>query len=329
MLDSRRRFLKYAAGTALAAGVASVGSIAFFSLVGRISDRAENVDDLSEVSEPGDYELSVIFDGLARSYLLHLPPTFGGETPLPLVIALHGGGGNARSIITTTGMNSKADEEGFIAVYPNGTGRLKDRFLTWNAGNCCGYAIEENIDDVGFLKTLMHELSRELNVNQKRIYATGMSNGAMMSYGLACGFSEKLAAIAPVAGPFNYEQCRPSHPVSVIIFHGTADEHVPYNGGVGAKARMPRVDKPVSYAVSFWAKHNGCSEVPQIEEAGNIRRETYTGGARGTEVVLYTIVGGGHAWPGGSPAWPFGDEPTREISATDTIWEFFASHPKL
>jgi len=270
----------------------------------------------------------MVSDGRIRTYLLHLPPAYVSQTSLPLVIVLHGGGGNAGGIVTTTGMSLKADEESFIAVYPNGTGRLADHLLTWNACNCCGYAMDEDIDDVGFIKSLVTELQTKLSIDLKRVYVTGISNGAMMAYRLACELPEMVAAIAPVAGALNCEDCQPSEPMSAIIFHGTADEHVPYDGGVGSKSLEARVDKPVSYAVSFWVEQNGCSPVPHVGEFGSIRRETYSGGAKGAEVTLYTIKGGGHAWPGGKAAWRGGDAPTQEISATDLMWEFFARHPK-
>jgi polyhydroxybutyrate depolymerase len=225
-------------------------------------------------------------------------------------------------------MSEKSDEEGFLVVYPNGTGRLDEFLLTWNAGTCCGYALEHNIDDVGFIRTLLERLEQQVRIDPSRIYVTGISNGGMMTYRLACDLADTVAAIAPVAAALNEEDCSPSRPVSVIIFHGTADEHVPYNGGIGSKARDERVDKPVRYAVSFWVNRNRCSPNPVVEEFGSIRKETYGGGIDGTEVVLYTILGGGHAWPGGEKGYRWGDEPTKEISATDLMWEFFASHPK-
>jgi len=141
--------------------------------------------------------------------------------------------------------------------------------------------------------------------------------------------SDKIAAAAPVAGALNLENCQPAHPVSMIIFHGTADEHVLYDGGEPLRKADThrRVDKSVSYAVMFWVKHNGCSETAQREEKGNIRTEIYRGGKEGTEVALYTVKGGGHAWPGGE-SYLLGAEPTKEISATDLMWDFFVRHPK-
>lgn len=273
---------------------------------------------------------SILINGRIRTYFVHIAPTYDGRRTLPLVIVLHGGGGNAEQVAKTTKFNSKADREGFIVVYPNGTGKLKNRMLTWNAGNCCGYALEHNIDDVGFIKGLIERLQKRYRVDSNRIYVTGISNGAMMTYRLACELSDKIAAIAPVAGAMNLEDPNPAYPVSVVIFHGTADEGVLYEGGEPKKnwEGRKRVDNPVSYAVNFWLRHNNCSVVPQRETKGNIIHETYAGGINDAAVEVYTIKGGTHSWPGGLKAWEGADEPTREISATDTMWDFFIKHPK-
>jgi polyhydroxybutyrate depolymerase len=246
------------------------------------------------------------------------------------VIVLHGGGGNAETVMRTTGMSGKGDKSGFVVVFPNGTGRLKNHLLTWNAGNCCGYALDHHIDDVAFIRTLIEHLQNELLIDKRKIYVAGMSNGAKMTYKLACELSDKIAAIAPVAGSLDVTNCQPDNPVSVMIFHGTADEHVLYEGGKPKKSidKHERIDNSVSYAVSFWIKHNHCLVTPQKEEKGNIIKEVYTGGKDGTEVVLYTITGGGHAWPGGQRGSLWGDTPTQEISATELMLEFFLRHPK-
>ena len=242
--------------------------------------------------KPGDYELAVTVGQRECTYLLHLPPTNDGKRSLPLVIKvlLHGGGGNAEGAARMTGFSEKADKEGFVVAYPNGSGRLKTRLLTWNSGNCCGYAMDQDIDDVGFIRVLIDELMKTRAIDPKRAYVTGMSNGGMMTYRLGCDLSDKIAAIAPVAGALNVENCEPANPVSVIIFHGTADEHVLYNGGEPIRKvdRHSRVDKAVSHAVSFWVKHDGCSQTPQRSEKGNIRTEIYGGGKDGAEVVLAT-----------------------------------------
>lgn len=280
---------------------------------------------------PGDHGGSLIFEGRERSYIIHLPPAIGSARAFPLVIVLHGGGGSADGTMKQTGMSAKADQENFIVVYPNGTGRNEDRLLTWNSGNCCGYALDNRVDDVGFMRVLIPQIEGDYpeRIDVKKIYATGISNGGMMAYRLACELSDQIAAIAPVSGALNNE-CKPASSVSVIAFHGTADENVPYNGGAGTKSidPHPRTDQSVAYAMNFWSGRDGCSPKPQRIENGNVARVEYSGCLGNTSVVLYTLVGGGHAWPGGQRMAFFLDPPFKEISATDLMWEFFVAHPK-
>jgi polyhydroxybutyrate depolymerase len=284
--------------------------------------------------KPGYHDGSLTHAGMTRTYRLYIPTLYVVQKPeaVPLVIVLHGGGGNAENAALVTGFSQKANKEGFIVVYPNGTSWIgRNIFLTWNSGNCCGYALENNIDDVGFIKALIEKLKQELPVDPKRIYVTGISNGAMMSYRLACELSDIIAAIGPVAGALNVKDCRPAHPVSVVIFHGMNDVHVRYNGGKSLKMaeNRERTDTPVSYAVSFWTKNNRCSATPETEEKGRLIKKLYTGGLSGTEVLFYTIKGGGHAWPGGKKTgYIDADEPIYGVPATDLLWEFFKNHPK-
>ena len=267
--------------------------------------------------------------GRTRTYFVHTPPGYAGDDKLPLVMVLHGGGGNAENADKMSGMSDKADAANFLVAYPDGTGGVGEHFHTWNSGNCCAYALKNNVDDVAFLRALLDKLEYEYAVDPKRVFVTGMSNGGMMAYRVGCTMSDKVAAIAPVAGSLNID-CNPSQPVSVIAFHGTADENVPYDGGVGKKQLdAPRDDKPVSYAIGFWVKRDGCNARPEKSEKGTLRTDVYSGCADGTAVVLNTIVGQGHAWPG-SPHVLRGiaDKPDPTVPATDLMWDFFQSHPK-
>jgi len=277
---------------------------------------------------PSEIVGSLTHAGRARVYTVHFPPALVLKRRYPLIIVLHGGGGNRHNAAQMSGMNALADQGNFIVVYPDGTGRLEDKLLTWNAGNCCGYALDNNIDDVGFIRALIEKLERDHPINPKQIYVTGMSNGGMMAYRLACELADKIAAIAPVAGALNVE-CKPTAPISVIAFHGTADQHVLFEGGtpIVQADPHPREDKSVAYAMNFWAQHNRCAPTPQRDERGNIIHDTYTNCADGTAVELYAIKGEGHTWPGGK-SWLGGDPPTQEISATKVMWEFFKQHPK-
>lgn len=283
----------------------------------------------SAQSGAADRTISIAHDGRARSSILHVPPSYVEGSPMPLVLLLHGGGGNGAQAQASYRMDPVADREGFLVAYPNGTGRLGN-LLTWNAANCCSYAFENDVDDVGFLAALIDEIERTYSVDPRRIYATGMSNGGMMTYRLGCRMADRLAAIAPVAGALNETTCTPADPLPALVFHGTDDQHVPYNGGVGPETLYPRVDKSVQSAVDFWVARNLCETTPVTDtsQSGNVITTTYGGGIRDTEVVLVTIVDGGHAWPGGAGS-ATGDVPTQEISASELIWAFFARHPKV
>ncbi|HTZ40682.1 MAG TPA: PHB depolymerase family esterase [Syntrophales bacterium] len=279
---------------------------------------------------PGkDTALSLRHGGRTRTYLVHLPVSYSKDKAWPVVLIFHGGGGSGEQMAKMTGFSEKADREGFIAVYPNGTGLWQNRFLTWNAGNCCAWAYENRIDDVGFIRALIGKLKSDYAVDDRRIYATGISNGGMMSYRLACELSDLIAAIGPVAGAQNLD-CKPLRPVSVIVLHGTADLYVRYGGGTPLRmvdVRNPRVDRPVSQAVAFWVKQDGCAEKPAREKKGSVLVDRYSGCSAGTAVTLYTLQDEGHTWPGGTK-WAFwADEPSREVSATDVIWEFFKNLP--
>lgn len=269
--------------------------------------------------------------GVERYFWLHLPRKLHHGGKLPLVIVLHGGGGNGEEVARMTNFSDLADREGLIVVYPEGSGRLRHRFLTWNSGSCCGWALDHKVDDVSFLRHLISNLKQRLPVDDRRVYLTGFSNGGMMTYRAACELSSQIAAIAPVAGALDVKSCEPTSPVSVVIFHGTNDEHVLYGGGAPVKLvdrRHPRIDRSVAYAFRFWAARDGCGRTLTTSSGGSILEEVREGCTDGTAVVLYAIRGQGHAWPGGTRGAPWADPPSREIDATETIWSFFAQHPK-
>ncbi|MDG6218831.1 MAG: PHB depolymerase family esterase [Candidatus Thermoplasmatota archaeon] len=284
--------------------------------------------------EPFEYE------GMNRSYVLHLPESYDSSLSYPLVMVFHGGGGNARNIERVTGFSQKADEEEFIVVYPDGTGRFNNRLFTWNAGFCCGYAFENDIDDVGYIKALITSLLENYSIDSTMIYATGISNGGILTYLVASELSDIFAAVAPVAAQIGgqasideepWQIPEPEHPVSVIVFNGMNDSRVPYEGG------RPLANDTHVYSwfstndsISFWIEQNQCNPIPKrnISESGNIIIDTYHDGLQNTEVVLVTIVNGTHSWPGGEKGRNRGDEPTSEINATDLIWEFFKNHKK-
>lgn len=275
-----------------------------------------------------DEERALLVEGRRRVYVLHVPPEGSGRAPWPLVLVLHGHSGTPEQLVAVSGMSALADREGFLVAYPEGTRWGGGGPRSWNAGSCCGYAVGKQVDDVAFIRALLDDVGRTRPVDAARIYATGISNGGMMAYRLACDLADRLAAIAPVAGALGYEACAPSEPVSVLIFHGTADASVPYAGGRGQHQKTTVEARSVPATVDFWVARNGCQATPQRIVDGEVVREAYGGGRAGSSVILYAIQGGGHAWPGGRKGWRLGVEPTQAISATELMWNFFEEHPK-
>ncbi len=280
---------------------------------------------------PGDHTRTLAIDGRERSYLVHLPPgsPAAGTDRWPVIIAFHGSGTNARLMQHLSGLSDKADEAGFVVVYPNGTGHIGSA-RTFNAGNCCGHALKAGVDDVKFTTAILEDLAAVLALDSKRIYATGMSNGAMMAYRIAAEMSERIAAIAPVAGPLALETIGPTCAVPVCHFHGTHDAHAPLAGGVGPLSMSKTNFYSVQYGIDCWVAANGCDPIPRTEhlsaahtDGTRIVRTSYTRGKKGSEVVLYTIHGGGHTWPGREPIFPNLGAWTKNLIANDVIWEFF------
>lgn len=285
---------------------------------------------------PGDYRASIPFDGRTRTYTIHIPPAARCQTLIPLVLFFHGGGGNGAQAASSYQLNPIADREGFFAVYPDGTSASPLLPLyTWNSGHCCGYAYDNKVDDVGFVRALIAALRTSYPVDPDRIYATGMSNGGMLTHRLAAELSNLFAAVAPVAGSIggtfdgvSYVIPQPQRPVPIMMIHGKLDENVPYLGGVGTESQITnRADLSVAEAVAFWTRNNRCPPAPTTTRTGNIAVDTYA--ACAADVALYSIDNQGHAWPGGrGPATLTGDTPSYEMSASETTWAFFAAHPR-
>ena len=291
--------------------------------------RSKAVEPVLPVSGPqekfaaGDHALTLVYNGVERSYVLHIPPGLDPAQSVPLVLAFHGVGLDANEMIRISGFNVQSDTSGFIVVYPEGTGDIK----SWNGGHCCGVAARDNVDDVGFVRALIRELSTSIPIDPEQIYATGFSNGAIFTYRLACELSDLIASIGPVsAAPIqeDMDTCAPKRTVPVMHFHGTADDSNPYNGGesLGGFKYIS-----VSMAIQFWVDFNGCPTQPQTTKSGSIRHDVYTPCDSGSVVELFTIEGGKHAWPGGKAVNQKMGEPNMDISATALLWEFFQAHP--
>jgi polyhydroxybutyrate depolymerase len=253
-------------------------------------------------------------DGLTREYTIHIPPGYNSDTPVPLMFSLHGYTSNNDFNLLYTGFNSIADTANFIVVYPLGTTYLGATH--WNVG---GFTAGSPIDDVGFLETLIDEISSNYSINPDRVYSTGMSNGGYMSFLLACQISSKIAAIASVTGSMTlstYDECNPDHPTPVLQIHGTTDGTVPYEGGAGWSESIPDV-------LDYWINHNNCdteaivTPFEDIDSSDGSTAEHYLWNSGDNNVTTehIKVTGGGHDWPG---AWG-----NMDISASIEVWKFF------
>jgi polyhydroxybutyrate depolymerase len=227
------------------------------------------------------------------------------------------------------GLSQKADREGFLVAYPNGSGRLP-AVLTWNAGRCCGYAADQRVDDVAFVRAILQDVARATPLDDTRVFATGISNGGQMAYRLAAEMPDRIAGIAPVAASFELTSVRPSRPVPVVHFHGTNDEHLPLEGGTGRRSIAGVAFTSVSASIGVWTRANGCAETPittalpdLARDGTSVERRAYLNCRDEAHVVLYLIRGGGHTWPGHPVAERLLGVTTRDIDATDIMWEFF------
>jgi polyhydroxybutyrate depolymerase len=265
---------------------------------------------------------TITVDGLVRNYTLRLPSAYDGITPLPLVIAMHGGFGSGTQLENQSQLTVNAEQEDFIVVYPDGTGGIR----TWNAGGCCGSAMNNNIDDVGFIDALLDTLIASHAIDTTRIYATGMSNGGFMSFRLACELSERIAAIAPVAATMTIDACQPTRSVPIISIHSYMDTSVPYLGGVGDGV-SGHYNSPKDSVLTAFALHGNCA----------VLRDTLQHDATMTvvrwhecdcqqEILHYLTQDGGHSWHGGTGT-GIGDPPSTTISANELMWDFFQQHP--
>ncbi|MEV0027978.1 PHB depolymerase family esterase [Nocardia sp. NPDC050793] len=269
----------------------------------------------------GSTEHSLESGGISRDYRVYRPA--GARVEAPLVVVLHGGYGSGAQAERAYGWNEQADADGFLVAYPDGLARA------WNTegGDCCGPAERRSVDDVAFVSAMIDDIAKNYGIDRTRVYLTGMSNGGIMTYTLACR-TELFAAIAPVAAT-QLTDCPTAAPVSVLHIHGTADEAVRYDGNPGANTSTVIDGPPVPELHAQWRRHNGCPE-PVATTAGPVTtaRATCPGDR---EVILITIDGAGHQWPGADRT-PMRerllgtDPPSTALDATATIAQFFARH---
>jgi polyhydroxybutyrate depolymerase len=262
-------------------------------------------------------------DGMSRTFYTHIPANYDGSNPRELIIALHGGFGSGEQLEGQSLLSEKSEEEGFIVVYPDGVPSLLG-IRTWNGGGCCGYAVNNNIDDVGFINTLIDHMLQTYNIDSTRIYATGMSNGGFMCYRLACELNHRIAAIAPVACSMSVDACNPSRPLSIIHFHSYLDSNIPIEGGIGDGVSS-HYNPPLDSVMNVWASYNNCQSADTPYTSVEYDHFRWYDGDCNSELNLYVSYDGGHSWPDGTSS-IIGDPVSEVLSANDLMYAFFQDH---
>lgn len=270
---------------------------------------------------PGDYSQKVRSGGDRRSYIAHVPPR--PRRPAPVVLSFHGGGATPALQARLTGLDAAGDRDGLIAAYPEGTSSPLGFWRAWNAGQCCGAAQRREVDDVGFAARVIDDLGTRLCVDPRRVYASGMSNGGMMAHRLACDLSERVAAVASVAGALADRSCAPRRAIPILEVHGDEDPVVPYE----RTRRTSGLFLSAAETTASWRRRNRCPPRPRVDIGPGAEVRRYGPCEGGTTVTLATVHGGRHAWPGSpSPGPPSAGPPG--FSATARILDFFRSAPR-
>ncbi|MBB4153936.1 polyhydroxybutyrate depolymerase [Sphingomonas jinjuensis] len=242
---------------------------------------------------PGDYDLSMMSGGYLRLYRVHVPQRYSGQAPVALLLDIHGHALTNDDQMKRSGQREQSDRLGFIVVWPQGIAN------SWNGNGCCTTAYDLKIDDVGFLRAVIGQLSARANVDAAKVYVTGWSNGGGLTQRMACEAADLVTAIAPVAHPLNTNSCRPSRPVAVLAFHGTADTTIPYDGGGTVLPRevlgVPLGWQGALQSLAAWKGILGCSSAVQATQLpGASRDQSYTACNGGKTAGLVTVAGGVH-----------------------------------
>lgn len=273
---------------------------------------------------------SIGINGQDRRFLISCPEAVNSEnsgSKLPVLIVLHGGGGNASIIEHVARFDKVAQKQKMLLVYPQGSGLIPGKFLTWNAVDCCGFAKDRNIDDIGFIDGLIDRLVEKYQANPREVYLVGFSNGAMMAYEFACKYPSRIAGLGIVAGSMTGKEKSPGMPVPLLIIHALNDRNVPFSGGEGRTAKWgyPVNKMSVDFALDFWSKNNLCQQKPVVEQNDGYTLRLYQPQNGGAVVKAYILDSGGHSWPGGNKSSFLAKNPSDCIDASQLIWDFFQS----
>ncbi len=337
-----RRLVVLACAVVIAGGLVAPAAVAGAAAPARVKPAASQGCGSAPVVGPGQTDESVDSKGTAYTYIQHVPPTYDGTTPIPVVVDFHGYSEGSSIHTRMTMLGTKGDTEGFVTVSPQGQG----------LGVVASWDTELDGPDVAFFGKLLDQLEDTLCVDTNRVFVTGLSNGAFMTSAVACAYADRVAAVAPVAGIQDIEGCDPARPVPVVAFHGTADPFVPFTGGLGPAAMTlpapdgsgrtlgdlaaedpdaPELHGPsVPRIVRSWSKRNDCARRPSRTKIGtDVTRVRYRCPKRAT-VELYRVEGGGHSWPGSAFSKSIAaivGVTTDTVVANDVMWTFFRNHP--
>ena len=281
---------------------------------------------------------TVTVSGAERTYSLYVPASLPPNSPVPLLVALHGGLGSGQGFEQQTGFDGLAEANRFIVVYPDGTPiRSGSNERVWNAGSCCSVAEQsnENVNDVGFISALITQLEGRYDIDKNRVFAAGHSNGAMLAERLACQLAGQIVAIGVQSGTLPVDQCHPAKPVAALEIHGTADQNVPINGGGGSNSLNQDSYPPPVDGLKMLAAQDGCppSSTTSTDPANSaVNFEIWHPCKSGSVVEWAKVTGANHGWmghPGSAAADRLsGGPPYQGFDSSAAIWSFLAAHPR-
>ncbi len=274
--------------------------------------------------QPGEYNRKIANN---RKYLLYVPKSLTPGKAAPLVLFFHGGGGHMEQAAKAYGWRETAEREGFVLAFPNGSSVFpRDHLATWNAGHCCGYARDNKVDDIAYVKSVIQDIQAQLPIHPQQIFATGMSNGGMLAHRLACEMAETFRAVAAVAGTDNTVQCQPSRAISVLHIHALDDSHVLFQGGAGEDAFRDNSKvtafTSVAETIKRWQQRlNLPATASRVLQQPGVYSDRWQSTDGRIQLHLVVTETGGHSWPGGKAV--RGKQPTTVIDANTLIWQFF------
>ena len=331
-------------------GVAGIAIISILIILGMFAATSNKIKESESfrILGPGDYEFFLNHNGLERRYLVHVPFSYEKEVPTPLVFSIHGGGGTANGFKKSIDLDSNAEKNNYILVYPDGTNKKNpDKKLSWNSGmGTMSLTMEKKADDVKFFSEIIDDIATKFNIDEDRVYATGISKGGQMAFRLGCDLTDRIAAVVAVAVPMSTDvTCEPSGSIPIMIIHGKKDPIAPFEGGeckmrsddlLGTMpySEMPTTCKSINNVTNFWIDNNDCSSQSKMTyQNGDVVCQTFDQCVDGTEVTLCVSENAGHTWPG-MPGKNLASQSlvesvvgkvTRDIS-NDQIWEFLSKH---